>query len=284
MSRNLILVIAALAVAFPWNGTAKQPSVSESQTAAAAVRHIFEGKCLDCHGSHLSKPKGRFGYVMDLARVGKNPKYIVPGNPGESELYQMVLHKEMPGEDSSIDPLTAEELKTVERWIMLGAPGESNPPPAIAPPPEAPKPVIVRTLGWLGRFHSAATHFPVALLLTAVLAEAFAWFTRRDQWLFVVRFLVIAGAISAPGVALLGWFNAKFNGFTGNLTEWHRWLGIGTAAWAVVCAALICAAPCAEGSLERRRFRGALLLGAVMVSITGFLGGMLTFGVDHYSF
>jgi hypothetical protein len=52
----------------------------------------------------------------------------------------------------------------------------------------------------------------------------------------------------------------------------------------VVCAVLICMAECQEGSFERKRFRGALLLGALFISTTGLLGGLLTFGVDHYAF
>jgi hypothetical protein len=64
----------------------------------------------------------------------------------------------------------------------------------------------------------------------------------------------------------------------------HRILGTITAVWGLVCAALICMAECKEGSFERKRFRGALLLGAALITVTGLLGGMLTFGVDHYNF
>jgi hypothetical protein len=115
-----------------------------------------------------------------------------------------------------------------------------------------------------------------------VLAEGIAWFFKREEWLLVVRFLVVVGAASAPMVATLGWLIAKYDNHTDTITEWHRWLGVTTAVWAIVCAVLVCASECEEGSPERKRFRGALLLGALLVSVTGFLGGLVTFGTNHY--
>src|SRR5947209_4130745 len=50
---------------------------------AAEVRAVFAAKCAKCHGPDLAKPKGRFGYVLDLARVAANREMMVPGAPGE---------------------------------------------------------------------------------------------------------------------------------------------------------------------------------------------------------
>ena len=40
---------------------------------------------------------------------------------------------------------------------------------------------------------------------------------------------------------------------------------------------------CQEGSKERQRFRGALLLGAALVAVSGFLGSALIYGLEHYA-
>ena len=261
-------------------------SMADDKSALATeVYGIFKAKCADCHGSHLPKPKGKFGYVLDLERVGKNPKYIAPANIEDSELYQMVVHNEMPGEDADVPPLTPAELKTVAAWINAGCPGVPADSVALEAPAaiKKPRPFFTRLLAWVGKLHPASTHMPVGLLMAAVLAEAIAWFLKSESWLLVVRFLVVVGALSAPAVATLGWLNAKFGNFTSTLTEWHRWLGVSTAVWALVCAVLVCSSECKEGSIERTRFRGALLLGALLVSVTGFLGGLLTFGTDHYA-
>src|SRR3954466_5869672 len=99
-------------------------SEDEGAKAAARVRDIFEAKCLDCHGPELPRPKGKFGYVLDLQRMADNPDYVVRGNPDKSELYKLVANDEMPGEDANVPPLTKDEKEIVRRWVELGAPGE----------------------------------------------------------------------------------------------------------------------------------------------------------------
>jgi uncharacterized membrane protein len=134
--------------------------------------------------------------------------------------------------------------------------------------------------------HPVSTHFPVALMLVAVVAEALAWWTRRDAWLSTVRFLVVLAALGAVVATVLGWVNAAFTSYTGQLApvlRWHRWLGTATSLWIMLCAALVMMDKCGEGSRRRQTFRGALLLGAALVSLSGFLGSVLIYGLDHYA-
>jgi uncharacterized membrane protein len=266
---------------------------AEGVKLAGKVREIFEAKCLDCHGPELPRPKGKFGYVLDLKRVAENPDYIERGHPDKSELYKMVLHDDMPGEDANVPPLTAEEKDVVKHWIELGAPdapqvaGEASPAPAAkVADAKSQMPLWKQVLRYIGRFHPVSTHFPVALMFVAVFAEGVAWFTRRESWLQTVRFLVVLAALGAISAAVLGWINAYFASYTGQLApilKWHRWLGTSTAVWAVICAGLVMINECREGSKDRQRFRGALLLGAALVGICGFLGSALIYGLDHYA-
>jgi uncharacterized membrane protein len=271
---------------------AAAPTKEERLKIALEVRDIFERKCLDCHGPELPRPKGKFGHVLDLKRVAENPDYVVRGDPEKSDIYVMVRDDEMPGEDASVPPLTPAEKETVRRWVEIGAPhelpGAEKEQPAVSVS-EVTAPVMPtwkRAIRWIGRFHPVSTHFPVALMYVAVLAEAFAWWTRRESWLQTVRFLVVLGALGAMATASLGWINASFTSYVGSsvaILKWHRWLGTLTAIWTVVCAVLVVIAECREGSAERQRFRGALLIGAALVGVTGFLGSALIYGLDHYS-
>jgi uncharacterized membrane protein len=268
------------------------PTKEEKLKIAHDVYDIFERKCLDCHGPELPRPKGKFGHVLDLKRVADNPEYVVRGDPGKSDLYIMVRDDEMPGEDASVPPLTPAEKEIVRRWVEIGAPHElpgaekEQLSTSMADVVSPEMPTWKRAIRWVGRFHPVSTHFPVALMYVAVLAEAFAWWTRRESWLQTVRFLVVLGALGALTAAGLGWINASFTSYVGSsvaILKWHRWLGTFTALWTVVCAVLVVIAECREGTPERQRFRGALLVGAVLVGISGFLGSALIYGLDHYS-
>jgi uncharacterized membrane protein len=261
---------------------------------AGRVHEIFEVKCIDCHGPELPRPKGKFGYVLDLKRVAANSDYIVPGHPEKSDLYDMVFKEDMPGEDANVPPLTKDEKEIVRRWIELGAPepdasttSDHSAASTLAGVEQKPRmPFWKQALRYVGRFHPVSTHFPVALMLVAVFAEGLAWWTRRESWLQTVRFLVLLAALGAIAAVVLGWINAWFTSYTGQLAgvlRWHRWLGTTTAVWALLCAGLVMMNDCKEGTKDRQRFRGALLLGAALVGISGFLGSALIYGLDHYA-
>lgn len=293
--RNILTAFLALCLP-AWSGEISAASHEEQVKLAHDVRAIFEAKCVDCHGPELARPKGKFGHVLDLKRMADNPDYVVRGNAEKSELFIMVRDDEMPGSDANVPPLTADEKATVKRWIEVGAPhglppgSEKTSLVAAADATPAASTVVMptwkRALRWVGRFHPVSTHFPVALMLVAVFAEGLAWWTRRDSWMQTVRFLVVLGALGAVAAASLGWVNAAFSAYgTGKnapILGFHRWLGTFTAVWCVVCAVLVIISECREGSPERQRFRGALLIGGVLISISGFLGSALIYGLDHY--
>jgi uncharacterized membrane protein len=259
----------------------------------SAVFELFESKCNDCHGAQLAKPKGKFGYTLDLKRVAANEDYVVAGDPEKSELFRLVNEDEMPGKDSEHGVATAAEKLALRQWIQIGAPAAL--PPAFAAKqaelmssqaPEPEKPKAGRTFfqhltAWLGSFHAASTHFPVALLLVAVLSELLGWWTRKETWLTCTRFLLVIGAASAVGTATLGWLNAYAGVST--VYKFHQWLGTGTAVWALLVAGSAVLFECREGSPERARMRGALFIGAVLVALTGFLGGAVVYGLDYHN-
>lgn len=145
-------------------------------------------------------------------------------------------------------------------------------------PPEG----VPRPFAWLGKFHPVATHFPIALLSVAALAELL--LLRRPSELFehAVRFSVWGGAVGALIAAPLGWFFAGFHIFDDSwVMTAHRWVGTGTALWALLVL-MLCERTYRNGA-KRRPFRLALLLGAALVGATGFLGGSLIYGLDHYA-
>ena len=248
------------------------------------VHAIFQSRCIDCHGADLERPKGKFGYVLDLARVAANPKMIVPGDPAKSELYQTVFHNEMPPPESKRPPLTAQEKEVIKTWIEYGAlPGS----PDTNSPNRQPLTLPRRIIRDLGQFHPPSAHFPIALLLVALPAEFMWMLTRNDPWKAITRFCVVLGAATAVITATLGWCDALFSTYAGasaSILLWHRWVGTATAVWAALVAAL------SELSSRRGnsppwccRFRFTLVVGAILVSAAGYLGASLIYGLNHFS-
>lgn len=145
------------------------------------------------------------------------------------------------------------------------------------PPPGVPRP-----LAWLGKFHPPATHFPIALLTAAVLAELLALVRPNLLYAHAARFCVLLGGIGALGAAVLGWF---FGGFTFDDDEWvmtaHRISGTATAVVAVVAAIL--SERFHRGGGGQRAYLATLFAAAALVGLTGFFGGALVYGLDHYT-
>jgi len=247
----------------------------------AEAKAIFQAKCVQCHGPDVRKPKGKFGYVLDLKRLAADPKKVVPSKPDESKLWQLVRDDEMPAEGAKAGPLSKEQKDIIHAWIEAGAPAPSTEEDASSG--EVPAPDVKKhLLDWLGNYHVMVIHFPIALLLAAAVGEL--WFVCRSvrQPTSAVSFCVLLGAISAVVSAALGWLHAA-SGYGANSPStltWHRWFGTATAAGSVVLAIL--------SAIESRRgvrsgwFRLLLLLAAVLVGVTGYFGGSLVYGENYF--
>ncbi|UYV11901.1 MAG: hypothetical protein NCW75_11400 [Phycisphaera sp.] len=138
---------------------------------------------------------------------------------------------------------------------------------------------------WIGKFHPPATHLPIGLLIGAAIAEACMIATGRSYFRHAAGFCLALAAASALVAAGLGWFNA---GITFWEDDWllatHRWLGASTTTLSVL--ALIVFARANRQSASSRAvlwYRGLLFLTAGLVGATGFFGGALVYGINHYA-
>ena len=120
MDRFVDIVCSCVLVVFCL-GTVAASVSGEERDLPAETRAIFSAKCAGCHGADLAKPEGRFGYVLDLARVASNREIVVPSSPDESELWVLISLGEMPPDDSSTGALSQEEKEAIRSWIAAGA-------------------------------------------------------------------------------------------------------------------------------------------------------------------
>lgn len=91
------------------------------------IAPILERRCYSCHSHESGKAKG--GLVLDSRhgweKGGSEGAAIVPGKPEESLLLAAVRYEsyEMPPDD----PLSANEIAMLEKWIAMGAPDPREP-------------------------------------------------------------------------------------------------------------------------------------------------------------
>lgn len=137
-------------------------------------------------------------------------------------------------------------------------------------------------VGWLGRFHPAATDFPIALLVAGAFAEFVYMIRRVPLFDAATRFCIWGAALTGLVTAALGWC---FGGFrfvdSEELLFLHRWLGTGTALAMVVVLVLSERAHRTPGA-KRGLYRAALFGSAALLLGTAFLGGAMVWGLDHY--
>jgi uncharacterized membrane protein len=258
---------------------------------AAEVRGVFAAKCAGCHGPDLAKPRGRFGYVLDLARVAGNREMVVPFSPSESELWELVHRGEMPPADSPTGPLTAQQKEVIQAWIAAGAPAVSVSRPESLPPVTQPsgevaaeptdQPLGGRFVRWIGKFHLLLLHFPIALLIAAAVGEFWSLVRKSRVPGPAVHFCILLGAASAVSTVVLGWLHAL--GGEGasmpQLLTFHRWLGTTAALWVAVTA--VFSERDARRGARTQPTRVLLFVGALLIALNGHLGGMLAHG-EHF--
>lgn len=97
------------------------PSASWGADIALSKRAqgVLKTHCQRCHGQD-AKAKGGFNYVLDRERLVANDK-VIPGKPGESEIYQRIVKGEMPPADQNLRP-SQDDVVVLRQWIEAGAP------------------------------------------------------------------------------------------------------------------------------------------------------------------
>ena len=137
---------------------------------------------------------------------------------------------------------------------------------------------------WVGKLHPLAVHFPIALVISAALAEILFWRTRRPLFSDAARCAVALGALSSLAAVVLGWMSAQFANYPG--MDWvvttHRWLGTGTALLLLITVYLSESSHRPGKVHLRRAYRVCLYASALLVAIVGHFGAALVFGLDYF--
>jgi len=137
-----------------------------------------------------------------------------------------------------------------------------------------------RLLGFVGRMHPFAVHFPIALFPISWIALVFA--RRRGDRVDLIRAFIVVAGIGALGAAALGWLNAGFQLTDRDPIQFvHRWIGTGLA---VIGVALALWAWRRAEAVSSRAMTWALGGVTIALLVQGWLGAALTHGVEHMRF
>lgn len=145
-----------------------------------------------------------------------------------------------------------------------------------------------RLIVFAGKFHPLVIHFPIALLLTAVLADILFLVSRRPLFAGSVKFLLILAALSALAAVPMGWaaaIGARYPDPLGRILWQHRVVGTITGGLTILAAVF------SGLSVKSHRFpwvpaaaRITLYISAALVGVAGHLGATLIYGPGYFNF
>jgi len=229
----------------------------------------------------ISSPGGAIALASILLLCASAPALAHDGHNNKEEALQ-----ELPDNEArSIEHDTAPRFAELEHESTAHQHGtHATAAPDAGDAGDAGESSLPKPLAWLGKFHPPLTHFPIALILAAALAELMFLRTAAPGYRHALLFCVRIGAATAVLAAGLGWL---FAGFRIADDEWvmtaHRWAGSAVALlslWLLILAERLVGESPADAST---RFRAVLFSTAALVGATGFLGGALLYGLDHYA-
>jgi mono/diheme cytochrome c family protein/uncharacterized membrane protein len=257
------------------------------EAGTPAVRELFRRHCVKCHGADGTGSQGR-------DRLPEIPDFTnAPwqARRSDGQLLASIIDgkgKEMPPFREKISEEQARDLAAYVRTLAPAteAPAWEPEKPALAEPAEV-KPTrgfFEKLILWLGNFHAPAVHFPIGLLTAAAVAELLRLVTGKPAFDAISRYCVWFGTLTAVAAGVLGWF---VGGFRLTNASWvlvaHSLLGTSTVA----CAALALVLSELSRRADEPQCRGwipvLLLVVAVLVLATGFFGGAVVSGFDHYT-
>ena len=105
-----------------WAIAAAAPAPAADPAFTADVAPVLVARCASCHSGAKARAAYRLDTFENLLKPGVSAaSAIVAGKPEESELYRRIVADDpgerMPPDD---DPLSADEIAAVEKWIAAG--------------------------------------------------------------------------------------------------------------------------------------------------------------------
>jgi uncharacterized membrane protein/mono/diheme cytochrome c family protein len=135
--------------------------------------------------------------------------------------------------------------------------------------------VLLTVTEFIGHLHPVLVHLPIGILLLACL---FLWLSRKEKYSYFqssIPVILLLGAISACATCLTGYLLSGSGEYDEDLVQLHQWMGISVAVFSIATYILY-----KKNKLVRWQIPFAVFF-AILILITGHLGGSLTHGSDY---
>jgi len=136
--------------------------------------------------------------------------------------------------------------------------------------------VVPKWLQPVGRMHPLLLHFPIVLLILAIVLDFFRFNKNEETKQFyrnLSQYLLLAGSLLAAVTVVMGLFLSREEGYSGSVLQWHKWTGAGTFFF-------VSAIYWVRNKLSFRpilaRFGGVIII--LTLIITGHYGASLSHG------
>jgi uncharacterized membrane protein len=89
--------------------------------------------------------------------------------------------------------------------------------------------VLPHWLQAFGRMHPMMLHFPIVIVMLAMVLEFFRFkpeYARESLYQSFTANLLLLGALSAAVTVIMGLFLSKEGGYEGSVVQWHKWTGV----------------------------------------------------------
>ena len=130
---------------------------------------------------------------------------------------------------------------------------------------------------FLGRLHPMIVHFPISLLLVALLMEILAWSRKSTNFQSAIKVLVFVGTVSAIAAVIFGLLLSNTDDYEiSDTLAVHQWTGIATMVLSSITAFAYW-----KVSVPIRKI--LLTLTVAGVTLAGYYGAELTHGEDYLS-
>ena len=138
MPKTLLIAVLCTTICVSKPAVAEDLDASKIEFFESKVRPLLVAHCYECHSEAAEKAKNlQGGLRLDnragVQQGGESGPIVVPGKPNESTLISSVRYADQALKMPPKEPLSADQVAVLEKWVSMGAPDPRDGTATVAP-------------------------------------------------------------------------------------------------------------------------------------------------------